>query len=103
VTGGHDGRSAFALCGCCFESREEISGSLFFGGVMVSGKRSPKDPARKIAKLLAAIEKKMDAEIKCTIGDYIRLLQAQQDFDRDTPRDIEVTWVESLKANDAEK
>jgi hypothetical protein len=70
---------------------------------MASGKRSQKDPARKIANLLAALEAKMNAEIKCTVGDYIRLLQAQQEFDRDTPRDIEVTWVESLKQNDAEK
>ncbi len=36
--------------------------------------------------------------MKCTIGDYIRLLQAQQEFDRDIPRDIEVTWVDSLEA-----
>jgi hypothetical protein len=71
---------------------------------MAVKKRSTKDPARKIARLLVAIEKKMDAEVKCTIGDYIRLLQAQQEFDRDTPRDIEVTWVETLKEqNDAEK
>ena len=66
-------------------------------------RKSAKDPARRIAKLLAMLEDKMNAEIKCTVGDYIRLLQAQEEFDRDTPRDIEVTWVESLKANDAEK
>ena len=71
---------------------------------MAVNKRSPKDPARKIAKLLVAIEKKMDAEVKCTIGDYIRLLQAQQEFDRDTPRDIEVTWVDTLRVqNDNER
>ena len=70
---------------------------------MRSKRRSTTDPARKIGKLLAALEEKMSAEIKCTVGDYIRLLQAQQEFDRDTPRDIEVTWVETLKANDAEK
>ena len=44
---------------------------------MADKKRSTKDPARKIARLLVAIEEKMDSEVKCTIGDYIRLLQAQ--------------------------
>lgn len=56
-----------------------------------------KDPARKIADLLAAIEERFGQDIKFTVGDYIRLLQAAQEFDRDTPRDIEVTWVDSLK------
>jgi hypothetical protein len=73
--------------------------ALAFSGGQLGERRSirKKDPARKIADLLAAIEKKFDEDIKCTIGDYIRLLQAQQEFDRDTPRDIEVTWVDSLK------
>ncbi len=44
-----------------------------------------------------AIEEKMDSEVKCTIGDYIRLLQAQEEFDREMPRDIEVKWVDTLK------
>jgi hypothetical protein len=56
-----------------------------------------KDPARKIADLLAAIEGRFGQDIKFTVGDYIRLLQAAEEFDRDTPRDIEVTWVDSLK------
>ena len=56
-----------------------------------------KDPARKLANLLAAVEKQFGEEVKCSVGDYIRLLQAQQEFDRDTPRDIEVTWIDSLK------
>ena len=64
---------------------------------MTNKKRSTKDPARKIARLLVAIEEKMDSEVKCTIGDYIRLLQAQEEFDRETPRDIEVKWVDTLK------
>ncbi|HYI96446.1 MAG TPA: hypothetical protein VEX68_23085 [Bryobacteraceae bacterium] len=71
---------------------------------MADKKRSIKDPARKIARLLVAIEEKMDSEVKCTIGDYIRLLQAQEEFDREMPRDIEVTWVDALKEqNESEK
>ena len=71
---------------------------------MADKKRSTKDPARKIARLLVAIEEKMDSEVKCTIGDYIRLLQAQEEFDREMPRDIEVTWVDTIKEqNESEK
>ena len=63
-----------------------------------------KDPARKLADLVAAVEQQFGTEIKCSVGDYIRLLQAQQDFDRDTPRDIEVTWIDSLQEkNELEK
>jgi hypothetical protein len=65
---------------------------------MASKKTSrTKDPARKVADLLEAVEQQFGTEIKCSVGDYIRLLQAQQDFDRDTPRDIEVTWIDSLQ------
>ena len=71
---------------------------------MADKKGSTKDPATKIARLLVAIEEKMDSEVKCTIGDYIRLLQVQEEFDREMPRDIEVTWVDTIKKqNESEK
>jgi hypothetical protein len=70
----------------------------FLEGELDEKKRSrTKDPARKLANLLAAVEQQFGTEIKCSVGDYIRLLQAQQEFDRDTPRDIEVTWIDSLQ------
>jgi len=72
----------------------------------MSIKRSSKrkDPAEKISRLLAAVEEKLSSEVKCSVGDYIRLLQAQQEFDRETPRDIEVTWVESIEPkNESDK
>lgn len=63
-----------------------------------------KNPARKLADLLAAVEQHFGEEVKCSVGDYIRLLQAQKEFDRDTPRDIEVTWIDELKEkNESEK
>jgi hypothetical protein len=56
-------------------------------------------PAKKIQDLLKKVENKLKADdIKFTVGDYLRLLQAQQEFDRETPRDIEVTWIDSLAA-----
>ena len=56
-------------------------------------------PAKKIRDLLVKVEKKLEGDdIKFTVGDFLRLLQAQQEFDRETPRDIEVTWIDSLAA-----
>lgn len=60
--------------------------------------RTRKHAGGRIAELLAAVEDKFGGEIKWTIGDYIRLLQAWEEFDRETPRNIEVTWVDSLEA-----
>lgn len=81
------------------ESRGESPGSRIFGGSVAVKRTSRKtDPARRIAALLKVVEDKFKGDVKCTIGDYIRLLQAQQEFDRDIPRDIEVTWVDSLEA-----
>jgi hypothetical protein len=60
--------------------------------------------AGKIAELLSVLEQKIDKDVKFSVADYIRLLQAQQEYDQDTPRDIEVTWVDSLRQeiNDSE-
>ena len=46
-------------------------------------------------KLLKNVEKKLGGEdVKATLGDYIRLVQLQQELEEDEPRDITVTWVE---------
>ena len=52
--------------------------------------------AKKIGSLIAKIEKQMkNTDFKATVADYIRLLQMHKEFDKDVPRDIEVTWVET--------
>ena len=46
-------------------------------------------------KLLKNVERKLGGEdVKATLGDYIRLVQLQQELEEDEPRDISVTWVE---------
>ena len=42
------------------------------------------------------MEKKLGGEdVKATLGDYIRLVQLQQELEEDDePRDITVSWVE---------
>ena len=46
-------------------------------------------------KLLKNVEKKLGGEdVKATLGDYIRLVQLQQELEEEEPRDIKVTWVD---------
>lgn len=45
-------------------------------------------------KLLKNVEKKLGGEdVKATLGDYIKLMQLQQELEEEEPRDITVTWV----------
>jgi hypothetical protein len=56
------------------------------------------DLATRIGLLLKAFEEQLTSDkIKITVADYIRLLQFQRDFEGERPKDIEVTWVDSLK------
>jgi hypothetical protein len=71
--------------------------------------RKPRSPdtdtrattARRITEVLAQVEKQLSkSEFKASVADYIRLLQMQKEYERDTPRDIEVTWVEAQNENE---
>jgi len=33
-------------------------------------------------------------DVKATLGDYIRLVQLQQELEEEEPKDIKVTWVD---------
>jgi hypothetical protein len=45
--------------------------------------------------LLKNVERKLGGEdVKATLGDYIRLVQLQQELEEEDPQDITVTWVE---------
>ena len=63
--------------------------------------RSPKllpraTTANTITLVIAQVEKQLSkSEFKATVADYIRLLQIQKEYEKEKPRDIEVTWVES--------
>jgi len=57
--------------------------------------------AKRITDVIAQVEKQLSkSEFKATIADYIRLLQLQKEYEKETPRDIEVTWVESQNENE---
>ena len=58
----------------------------------------------RISDLLAQAMKTLDARIaskdlKPTVGDYLKLLQMEQEFEQETPKEIKVTWVEPTTAS----
>ncbi len=56
------------------------------------------DKAKLIEMAIQKMEKKLASdEVKASIGDFIRLLQLQKDFYGDQPRQVTVTWVESIE------
>lgn len=51
--------------------------------------------AELLDKAIAAFETRMDAkELKPTIGDYLKLLQMEQEIEQESPKEIKVKWVE---------
>ena len=71
--------------------------------------RKPRSPipvtrettAKRITEVIAQVEIQLSkSEFKATVADYIRLLQIQKEYEKETPRDIEVTWVESQNENE---
>lgn len=56
----------------------------------------------RIAALLDAFEQQIrDQTVKVSVSDYIRLLQLKREFDEQKPKEIEVTWVDSLGEKNA--
>jgi hypothetical protein len=58
----------------------------------------------KVTRLLEEIEKKLKAESKATMSDYIRLLQLERELEEnEPPREIIVTWIDSTGTHDGEE
>jgi len=69
--------------------------TLHFDREQTERKQKKKTQAAVVKKLLKNVEKKLGGEdVKATLGDYIRLVQLQQELEEDEPRDITVSWVE---------
>ena len=57
-----------------------------------------------LAKAMETLESKIqNKELKPTVGDYLKLLQIEQEFEQDTPKEIRVTWVEPPPTSSGEK
>jgi hypothetical protein len=74
----------------------------------VKRRKSPdetKQLRKQITSLLNAFEEQIKTQaMKVSVSDFIRLLQIRREFEEQKPKDIEVTWVDSLKEkNVAEK
>jgi hypothetical protein len=53
---------------------------------------------------LTGIEAKLaKKELKPTMGDYLKLLQMEQDIEHEVPKEIRVTWVEPTGPSNSEK
>jgi hypothetical protein len=66
-----------------------------FGREQTERKQKKKTQAAVVTKLLKNVEKKLGGEdVKATLGDYIRLVQLQQELEEEEPKDIKVTWVD---------
>lgn len=52
--------------------------------------------AEAVQTLIEKLEDKLvgDADVKATVGDYIRLIQFHKELEQDEQRDIEVRWIE---------
>lgn len=62
----------------------------------------------RIHELLAGLiagfrDREQNKELKPTVAEYLKLLQVEQEFEQDAPKEIKVTWVESPKASPGEK
>ncbi len=48
-----------------------------------------------VKKMIERFEEKLDAaELKMSVGDYIRLVQLHNELEEEDPKEIRVTWVE---------
>ena len=51
--------------------------------------------SKLLEKMLNAIEKKIEQEdLKPTIGDYLKLMQMEQEVEQETAKEIKITWVD---------
>ena len=62
----------------------------------------------KIANLLESviggIEKRIEEkDLKPTMAEYLKLLQMEQEFEQESPKEIKVTWVEPATISSGEK
>lgn len=58
-------------------------------------RKRPVKRSRLVGRMLRKFEEKLqDEQYKVSVGDFVRLVQLEQDLKQDTPKEIRVTWVE---------
>ena len=70
----------------------------------LSDEKKKSGQADVVNRLLAGMEKRLvEADLKLTLADYIRLVQLKKEMDGDEPREIRVTWVDRESESSREK
>ena len=60
-----------------------------------ASERRRRNKSNLVKKALQSIEEKLTSnELKASVGDFIRLLQMEEELEAEEPREIRVTWVE---------
>ena len=76
------------LQSCEAEMGKNLSGDL----------EKKKTQAAKVREIREKVEKELvGPNVKASLGDYIRLVQLQQELEEEIPRDIKVTWIDPKK------
>jgi hypothetical protein len=52
---------------------------------------------RATQKMLDVLESKIDSDVKCSVADFIRLLQLERDLMSEQVREIKVSWQETQR------
>lgn len=55
---------------------------------------------RAVRKMLDSLESRMDSDLKCSVGDFIRLLQLERELMAEQVKEIHVSWQETKKQED---
>ena len=57
-----------------------------------------------LTKAVETLESRIKSkELKPTVGDYLKLLQMEQEFEQEETKEIKVTWVEPSPASAGER
>ncbi len=68
---------------------------------MAEGRQKRRRVSTLVKKALKSFEKRLaNDDVKLTTAEYLKLLQMEQELEQDTPKAIEVTWVEPSQSDE---
>ncbi len=68
---------------------------------MTEGRRGKRRISTLVKKALKSFEKRLaNDDLKLTTAEYLKLLQMEQELAEETPKAIEVTWVEPSQSGE---
>ncbi|MBZ5581818.1 MAG: hypothetical protein LAQ30_06365 [Acidobacteriia bacterium] len=68
---------------------------------MTEGRRGTRRISTLVKKALKSFEKRLASDdLKLTTAEYLKLLQMEQELEQESPKAIEVTWVEAKESDE---